>query len=198
MAVLAGLTTLQTAAEMSRRDDAPMGAFARGNAQAFDELYARYREPLMGYLFRHCGDESIAGEMFQNVWLRVVAAKSGFARRGRFRSWLFTLAHHPLVDYYRRAENRYRREQFDDTADLSPSILRNVQVARELSELEKVLRQLPREQQAVFYLREEGGLSIREIAEVEEISLEAAKSRLRYAYRKLRGGLAQHHDEESS
>ncbi len=52
--------------------------------------------------------------------------------------------------------------------------------------LDDMVRTLPFEQQQAFYLREESGFSIREIAEIQGISKEAAKSRLRYAYAKLR------------
>ena len=38
------------------------------------ELYARYRQPLWGYLLKNCQDEAAAGEMFQDVWLRVISS----------------------------------------------------------------------------------------------------------------------------
>ena len=51
---------------------------------------------------------------------------------------------------------------------------------------------LPLEQRQAFFLREEQGFSIRDIAEIQGIDPEAAKSRLRYAYSKLRDALQEH------
>ncbi len=48
---------------------------------------------------------------------------------------------------------------------------------------------LPLDQRQAFCLREEQGFSVREIAEIQGINREAAKSRLRYAYGKLRAAL---------
>ncbi len=87
-------------------DDQLLIAYNRGEQRAFDLLYARYRHPLYGYLYRHLNCETQAGELFQDVWLRVIASSSRFENRGRFRSWIFTLAHNRLVDFYRGSEKR--------------------------------------------------------------------------------------------
>jgi RNA polymerase sigma-70 factor (ECF subfamily) len=52
-----------------------------------------------------------------------------------------------------------------------------------------LIAQLPPVQREAFLLREEGGLSVEEIAEVTGVNAETAKSRLRYAVAKLRKGL---------
>lgn len=54
----------------------------------------------------------------------------------------------------------------------------------------RLLDELPEAQREVFLLREEGGLSLGEIAETTGSSIDTAKSRLRYALAKLRRGLA--------
>jgi RNA polymerase sigma-70 factor (ECF subfamily) len=53
-----------------------------------------------------------------------------------------------------------------------------------------LLDNLPETQREIFLLREEGGLSLLEIAEITGVTAETAKSRLRYALAKLRQGLA--------
>ena len=49
--------------------------------------------------------------------------------------------------------------------------------------------ELPEEQRDAFLLREEGGLSVDEIAAVTGCNRETAKSRLRYAVNKLRAAI---------
>ena len=173
-------------------DDQLMLAYARGERSAFDLLYARYRQPLYGYLYRQCSNEAQAGELFQETWLRVVASKARFERQGRFRSWIFTLAHNCLVDMYRknaRQQNQSLDEDIeggmrpDEKAD-------NREIRRQL---DTSVKSLPLEQRQAFCLHEEHGFSVKEIAEIQGIAAEAAKSRLRYAYRKLRTALQEHH-----
>lgn len=48
------------------------------------------------------------------------------------------------------------------------------------------MKRLPLDQRQAFYLREEQGFSIKEIAVIQNVTPEAAKSRLRYAYKKLK------------
>lgn len=174
----------------TRSDDQLMAAYARSDRRAFDELYARYREPLYGYLYKNCRDESVTSEMFQDVWLRVISSSGSYRREGRFRSWLFTLAHNRLVDFYRRNESSPDTEPVNDDLVAGPDAPDHGAEAREQrTRFEAVIRNLPQEQRQAFYLREECGMAVKEIAEIQSITVEAAKSRLRYAYAKLKDAL---------
>lgn len=181
--------TMPRQSHPDRTDDQLMARWARGNVAAFDELYARYRDRLWGYLYSNIRDEALASEMFQDVWLRVISAASDFRHKGRFRSWLFTLAHHRLVDHYRRREPAQAGDeasQRDLPDDRLPAMESHVDQDRQLARMAQQVMQLPFEQRQAFYLREECGFSVREIADIQQVSLEATKSRLRYAYAKLR------------
>jgi RNA polymerase sigma factor (sigma-70 family) len=57
------------------------------------------------------------------------------------------------------------------------------------SALLAALSSLPQEQRQAFLLHEETGLTVEEIARVTDVGLETAKSRLRYAIRKLKRSL---------
>ena len=48
-------------------DEELMLRFQRGDAAAFEVLYRRYRNPLMGFLRRHTGDSAVAEELFQDL-----------------------------------------------------------------------------------------------------------------------------------
>ncbi len=171
-------------------DDRLMCAYARGKQSAFEQLYLRYKQPLYGYLYRHC-HRSQVDELFQDVWLRVIASASRYKSSNKFRSWIFTLAHNCLVDHYRKIARQADFE--DDGAQFVETNLTDgklLEVTLDASELKKsilnAVKSLPIEQREAFYLREEAGFSIKEIADIQTITQEAAKSRLRYAYKKLR------------
>jgi len=173
-----------------KSDDQLMAAYGRDDRTAFDELYNRYKDPLYGYLYRNCHDESATGEMFQDVWLRVIAASRQYKPQGRFRSWIFTLAHNRLVDFYRSVDGSPDTEEVvEEALPGGDSPERRAEAHETHANLEAVIGELPFEQRQAFYLREECGLAVKEIAAVQDISVEAAKSRLRYAYARLREAL---------
>jgi len=84
-----------------------MAAFARGDAAAFDRLYARHQAALYRFVRRVLGPALAAqtDEVFQDTWLRVVQARGRFVADGgaSFRTWLFTLAQNRAIDQLRRS-----------------------------------------------------------------------------------------------
>jgi len=171
-------------------DDQLMVSFGRGDRPAFDLLYARYKQPLYGYLYRNCGNEASIDELFQDIWLKVIASSSRYKRRGKFRSWIFTLAHHCIVDFYRKSARQAVKQSAVEELASNQSTESSVRDSEVLLAVQTAIASLPLEQRQAFCLREESGFSVKEIAEIQDISVEAAKSRLRYAYSKLRIRLA--------
>jgi len=171
-------------------DDQLMVSFGRGDRPAFDLLYARYKQPLYGYLYRNCGNEASIDELFQDIWLKVIASSSRYKRRGKFRSWIFTLAHHCIVDFYRKSARQEVKQSAVEELASNQSTESSVRDSEVLLAVQTAIASLPLEQRQAFCLREESGFSVKEIAEIQDISVEAAKSRLRYAYVKLRIRLA--------
>jgi len=179
-------------------DEELMQRYRDGDTQAFEALYARHKGPVYRYLLRQCGVAALAEELFQDVWMNLIRARERYAVRARFTTWLYTLAHHRIIDYYRR-QAASLPISYDDDPD-EPLI---EQVAdsdihqpdneferrRQAQQLLALLAQLPEAQREAFLLREEGGLSLDEIAEATGVNLETAKSRLRYATAKLRQGM---------
>ncbi|MDB5967622.1 MAG: polymerase sigma factor [Hydrocarboniphaga sp.] len=166
--------------------------YQRGELAAFEQLYRRHRGGSYRYLLRGCGNEDIAAELFQDVWASVVRSRSRYEVKARFATWLYKLAHNRLIDHYRAA--RAGQEPLDDTIELAaPAHLEPEAQAQSVSTSRRLLQALgalPSEQREAFLMKEEGGLSLEQIAEVTGVGRETVKSRLRYALSRLRGALA--------
>ena len=67
-----------------------------------------------------------------------------------------------------------------------------------MQQLEAALRTIPDEQREVFLLHEEGGFNLDEISRITGVKRETAKSRLRYAIKKLRAALPQESGEQDT
>lgn len=169
-----------------------MERYRDGDAAAFDALYARHRGPLYRFILRQCRAPAEADELFQDVWMNLVRARERYRREAKFTTYLYHVAHNRLIDHYRRKPALIpvsldnEDDPVDPPAPASASPERQVELRRQTSRLLAALEALPQPQREVFLLREEGGLTVPEIAEVTGVDLEAAKSRLRYAIAKLR------------
>ena len=184
-------------------DEALMLRYQSGDAAAFDELYARHRGGLYRFITRQCRVRERAEEIFQEVWMSLIQAAERYRVEAQFRTWLYTMAHNKLMDYFRgnvRAEAVLYEVKDDDgevaTNDgIASRTMEPLVQAESRQQGEAILRlltALPAPQREAFLLYEEGGLSIEEIAQATGVSFEAAKSRLRYAVAKLREGLAEY------
>ncbi|MGN6512138.1 MAG: sigma-70 family RNA polymerase sigma factor, partial [Lysobacteraceae bacterium] len=87
-------------------DEALMLAWAGGDGEAFAPLYARHRTRLYRYLLRQLREPSLADELFQDVWQRVVAARRGWTPDASFATWLYRIAHNRLADHWRALQHR--------------------------------------------------------------------------------------------
>ncbi len=180
-------------------DTALMLRYRDGDMRAFELLYGRHKGPLYRYLQRLCRHQDVANDLFQEVWGKVIATRERYEPRAQFNTFLFRIAHNCAVDYFRRA-GRQQLGRMDDVGELEES-LPDTPVSQpdtQVSEMQvrasfaQALEQLPAEQREVFLLYEETGLSLEDIGRTTGVAMETAKSRLRYAYRKLRAAL-QHH-----
>jgi len=164
-----------------------------GDAEAFEILYSRFRLPMFRYLRNQCGSEAIAEEIFQDVWLNLVRARERYQVTASFKTYIYRLAHNRLIDHYRKQKHgvpsSYNEHEDllnkDDTANrITPQ--RQVNVDQQVDQLLNAIAELPEAQREAFLLKEESGLSVEEIAEMTNVKPETAKSRIRYAMKKLK------------
>jgi RNA polymerase sigma-70 factor, ECF subfamily len=179
-------------------DEQLMLQYRAGDVGAFDRLYARHRVPLYRYFLRLVRPAAVAEELFQDVWMNLIRARGQYEVRAKFTTWLYRVAHNRLVDHYRRAASGAVILEQDDPDDAIESVSdeplhepdNELDRRRLAALLARVLNELPAAQREAFLLREEGGLSLEEIADATGTNIETAKSRLRYALARLRRGLA--------
>jgi RNA polymerase sigma-70 factor (ECF subfamily) len=185
--------------ELLDEDAKLMLRYRDGDVDAFSALYSRNKGPLYRYLLRHVRNAAAAADLFQEVWSRLVATRSRYEARAKFATYLFHIAHNCVVDFFRRDLKIRRSARSEDAYALEPEVPeyqhpdRIAEFAEQQSALLAAVGALPQEQREAFLLHEETGLTIEEIARVTDVGLETAKSRLRYAIRKLKKSLIPAH-----
>jgi RNA polymerase sigma-70 factor (ECF subfamily) len=98
------------------RSDTELVEHAQTDPQAFATLYLRYVDPIHAHCFWRLGDRDAAEDATSQIFTQALAGLARFdAQRGSFRSWLYTIAHHVVVDHYRKAP---RAGTLDGAAEL--------------------------------------------------------------------------------
>lgn len=180
-------------------DETLMQQYAAGVVAAFDTLYHRHRKGLYGFLWQQCHDAAVCDEVFQDTWLRVTRHRESYQPTAAFRTWLYQMARNRLIDHFRK----HQPERLDDLkpapdesadpyADIASHEAGPEQQLGRKQQAQAVhiaLQTLPNTQREAFLLREHADCSLEDIARITGVTVETAKSRLRYAVNKLRTAL---------
>jgi RNA polymerase sigma-70 factor (ECF subfamily) len=172
-------------------DEELMLAYGRGEDGAFGTLYARHKGPLYRFVLRSVRERGLAEELYQEIWVRVIEARGRYSVQAKFTTWLYTIAHNRLADHWRkRGLKLVELRDEDASAPPADEPESRAQGRQSLQRFAAALAALPEAQREAFLLHEESGMSIGEIAAATGVGDEAAKSRVRYAFAKLREALA--------
>jgi RNA polymerase sigma factor (sigma-70 family) len=135
-----------------------------GSEAAWQELYRGLAPMVLGYLRANGAPD--AEDVLSEVFLQVARDIASFEGEERgFRSWLFTIAHHRLIDARRHSARRPVElapdppESGDRADDAADEALARIGV----EEVQRVLETISEEQRAVLLLRVVGDLSIEDV-----------------------------------
>lgn len=145
-------------------DEAAIVAQARDDPAAFAPLYGRYLEPVYRYCYRRLGNQQAAEDVTSLVFSRALAHLKTY-RDGSFRGWLFTIAHHAVIDELRSGRQDVPFDTAPDAADTASTPEELALRAEARQSLRGILAQLSPDQQRVVELHL-AGLNGREIAGV--------------------------------
>ena len=185
--------------------------YQRGDRQAFALLVRRHQTPLFNFAVRQIGSPSVAEEVVQDAFVRVVQNAADFKHEARFTTWVYTIVRNLCIDHLRKRALRkhpsldepVRGKDSSDSAgpslgerteDPRASVEREA-TGKELSvKIAAAVEALPEDQREVFLLREGSNLPFKEIAEITGVSENTVKSRMRYALERLQQALSDYEE----
>lgn len=179
-------------------------SYIKGNNKAFDLLLSRNQTKLFSYILFVVHENDIANDIFQETFVKVISKlqKHQYTTNGKFCAWCMRIAHNVMMDQYRdsRSKNVVEANGGNDLSNLSGSndlLLRNTEddiiYNQVLTDVKKMMDQLPPLQREVVYMRYYQQISFKEIAEATGVSINTALGRMRYAILNLRRMAKKHH-----
>jgi RNA polymerase sigma-70 factor, ECF subfamily len=177
-----------------RRDRDLVDGVVACDRSAFGELYRRYAAAGFGLATRILGEQVLAEEVVQEVFLSVWRRAGGYdPARGSVRSWLFAQIHHRAVDVVRREEAERRRSQSNllpvDSEQGVDDVIEEGWLRARREQVRDALATLSAEQRHVIELAYFRGLTQTQVAQATGVPLGTVKSRTLAAMRRLRQGL---------
>lgn len=159
-----------------------MLAFSGGDAAAFDELFERWKRPLLRYLDRMMRDASVAEELVQETFLRVYRARDRYVADAKFSTWLYRIATNLALNELRKPARRHRHASTDDLEG-SLELRTPHQSPEEIAHLRRLgsvvgdeFAELPERQRVALWLCAVEGFSYLEIADVMETTTKSVKA----------------------
>ena len=166
------------------QDEAILTQQARRDHTAFATLYRRYLSPIYRYLYQRLGNQQEAEDLTAQVFTE--ALEGLIARRyregGKFVAWLYSIARHKLIDFYRKKPQLALDEQFATPSTL----LSDIEAGDDQSRIAHLLAQLDEDKRELLRLRFTAGLSFAEIAAIDGRSEAAIKMSIYRALEWLR------------
>jgi RNA polymerase sigma-70 factor (ECF subfamily) len=169
-----------------------------GKMDAFDVLLAKYRKPIVHFMFRMVHNQAVAEELAQEVFLRVYRSRETYRAEARFSTWLYRIATNLGVNHARdtRHERTASMVYLDavdaetgttpDVADATPSAEADLLQQERMNAIRQHVMALPERQKTAVLMHKYEGMDYKQIGEVLKLSESATKSLLFRAYQTLR------------
>jgi len=174
-----------------------------GQEPAFRELVRRYERPVFSLIYRMVRDRTLAEDLAQETFIKVLNGIRSYRPEFKFSSWIFKIANNAAIDHLRRRDldtlsldgspHAQTAEEMQATAlqlDGGAESPLDAVTARELgSQIERAIARLRPEYRSCILLRHVEGHSYEEIAQMLDLPLGTVKTYIHRARNELRGYL---------
>lgn len=190
---------------LSKLDDSVLiKMYVNGNENAFETLLFRYKDRIFRYIQLKLKDSNLSNDIFQDTFVKIInTLKAGnYNEEGKFFPWAQRIAHNLIIDHFRK-QNKVRMISESNSFDEEYSIFykiaseeKNYLEAKSYEELESqminLIQYLPKVQREMVEMRIFQDMSFKEIAEAENVSINTALGRMRYALINIRKMIEKH------
>ncbi|MBS2969453.1 RNA polymerase sigma factor SigX [Metabacillus sp. KIGAM252] len=172
--------------------------------EAFQTLYEKHHKDLFQFLFYMVKDREQAEDLVQEVYIRVLKSYDKFEGRSSEKTWLFSIARHVAIDWFRKQKTIRQRlaEKFDwDANQVKDQSPLPDEIALQNEQIQWIYQSLDActiDQRTVIVMRYVQGLSIQETAEALTWSESKVKTTQHRAIKALKKSMAHLSEKEGA
>lgn len=166
-------------------------AIRAGDTEAAEQMVERTYSAVYASIFRLCGDGDLASDLTQETYQKAWSALKGFDGRSQLFTWLYRIAYTTFLNHVRRPRRMTSLDEPDaiEVRDETPQADQVLADQQEAERLRKAVMQLPEDLRFTVTAHFWGGLPVKEIAEIEQITTVAIRKRLHKAFSILEASL---------
>ncbi len=128
-------------------DDWQLLSRSRQDPEALAELFRRHRDTVFRFAMARTGDEELANDITQELFLRLATYRRPVFRKARFSTWLYRVTANIATDQWRRSKPQLAEPLQEPAAPGAE------EAGADLDRVLAVMGELPRRQREVFHLR---------------------------------------------
>ncbi|MCO5268560.1 MAG: sigma-70 family RNA polymerase sigma factor [Brumimicrobium sp.] len=178
--------------------------YVDGNEKAFEILLNRHKSRIYNYIFMKIRDKALAQDIFQEAFIKIINTikRGNYNEQGKFLPWAMRIAHNLMIDYFRKSnkvkmisESSSKNEEFSifQVLEVKDNNIQDEIVYEELvNQMIDLIDYLPENQSGILKMRIFQEMSFKDIAEKENISINTALGRMRYALINIRKLIEKH------
>ncbi|MGY8945615.1 MAG: RNA polymerase sigma factor [Flavobacteriales bacterium] len=176
-------------------DSVLLDRYRLGNTYSFETLFLRHKQRIFNYINSKVLDTDISNDILQETFIKVfnLVNLGKYNEQGKFLPWILRISHNLVMDHFRavkRSKLNYSNDMNRVFFKLNEEIIINENNVISDNTLSKVLiemiDQLPESQKEIVKLRFYENLTFKEIAKMNNISINTALGRIRYSINNLR------------
>ena len=161
-----------------------LDALRKGDRTAAEQLVERTYSAVYASLYKLCGDADTASDLTQETYRKAWEALGGFDGRSQFFTWLYRIAYTTFLNSIRRPRRVVSLDEPDapEMPDQRPGAEEVLKDSEEAGRLRTAVLALPDDLRFTVTAHFWGGLAVKEIAEIENITAVAIRKRLHKAF----------------
>lgn len=168
--------------------------YMNGNERAIEVLINRHNARLTGFIYSKVGDRELTEDIFQDTFMKVIRTlkRGAYNEEGKFLPWVMRIAHNLIIDHFRKSNRMPMCDGSDSFNIFSLMGDEKLNAEKQLikqqidTDLVRMIKELPEDQQEVLQMRLYKDMSFKEISENTGVSINTALGRMRYALINLR------------
>ena len=176
-------------------DSVLLDRYKLGNNTSFQKLFSRHKQRIFNYINSKVLDTDISNDILQETFIKVfkILRKGSYSEQGKFLPWVLRISHNLVMDHFRKVKRSkviYEKDLYNSFSNIKSSdnsfkerVISDKTLSKTLS---LMIDELPESQKEIVKLRFFQNLSFKEIAEINNISINTALGRVRYSLNNLR------------